>query len=246
VFLPRRRSLPIIIAELLRRHDREADHAAVEKAIQFCRERREEDAFARTIVAMIYARPALAKAAWSADIGPPDARSLRFTPLRIILPELSPAPLLARGGSARIILPLVGTEALVRASAPEWKRGLEQDPAFTSDEQRRAAVELFLDFLVERLGKIDARALFAREGDMRWEGTETYRAIRREAEREFRCKQLRQSTVDVLRARFGRVPRRVRTELAEIDDLPRLRRIFDRSLKVDSIDDLRLTRPARG
>lgn len=242
VFLPRRRALPIIIAELLRRHDREAEQAAVEKAIQFCREWRDADAFARTIVAMIYARPALARAVWPADIGPPAERSLRFTPLRIVLTDLDPEPLLRRGGSARILLPLVGPEATVRANAPSWKAALEADAAFTSDERRAAALELFLDFLTERLGRIDARTLFGEEGAVSWENTATGRAM----QREFRCEQMREDTIKVLRARFGRVPRRIKAELEAIDDPRRLRRIFDRALKVASLDDLRLTRPARG
>lgn len=251
-FLPRRRGLPYVLGEVQRRRDRDVERTALRKAVNFVHEHPAARGRARVVI--VYARRALARRVHGADIGPRDDLTVAFSPRRVVLPDLRPEPLERRGGAARILLPLVGTEREVLERATEWERALRENRSFVSEEERWRAHDLFLRMLMERLRRLVVEKLLPEEAMI--ERTATGRSLIRrgmrkglkkglekglekgirkgrvEGRAEGRAEALRTAILEVLRARFGRVPAALTRKLADVEDVKALQRGLGRAARM--------------
>ena len=187
---------PIWLIEHCRRRDPDQDRNLLKKVVDLCCER---GCWDRVRCAVVFTRAGHARAVAPAVVGDPERPHLRFAPLHVVLPEVSPETLLARGGRLLVALPLVGRAAEVEAGARSWLARLDAEPALATERAR--AREVFGILLSDRLSTMDVRQLLAEEDVMRH--TATGRAMMAEARDEGRLAGERRVLARQLRLRLG-------------------------------------------
>lgn len=204
--------------------------------------------FAPVVAAIVYTAPETRAAALPADIGHPGGDVVRFTPVRVVLPEIAPEALLAAGGAALVALPLVGPEERVRADAHAWFQTVRSQAPTASE--RASATDLFVRLLSWRLGTMDVKQLLTGEEDAMKE-TATGRALLAEGRAEGhakgftegrekgRAEERRRTVLLVLELRLGAVPGWVGPRLEQEHDLERLEALLEGARQVTSEADVR-------
>lgn len=148
VLEPERSDQPRVYVEHQRRKDPDVLCNLLKKVVDHCTEVGWPEQlvsavlFTREEFARDLARPAL----------PFGGKTVPFTPLEVVLPTMDAGAWEQRGGAALAVLPLLGSEEEVKARARPWLERIRQEPGLP-DEQRRLASELFLCFLVDRVGR---------------------------------------------------------------------------------------------
>jgi hypothetical protein len=177
---------------------------------------------------------------------------LSFSPQRIVLTDLDPARVLAKAGKrALLVLPLLGTEAQVQASAQDWLRRLR---AATERRAERARVEdLFARLVAWRLGTIDVlseleevmditetatgRALIAR-GVAKGRAEGVAEGVAKGVARG-RAEECRRAIAVVVGARLGRVPAWLPASLEAVTRLTELERVLRGAANVERAADVK-------
>lgn len=204
VFRSRVKGAPFVYLEVQDRGDADVERSALLKLAIVCeREKRWRSA----VAVIVYATEASRRTARSADIGFEGERTLTFTPRRIVLSRIDPEWLLAQGGPFLGLLPLVG-RGNISARAPAWFARLANDRSL-SPSKRELLKDFFDRFLRRRTrGRLNVEAPVFLE---KMKGVQELVARGRRDERVG-------SVLSVLAARFGRVPRSVRSALVAATD----------------------------
>ena len=151
---------PSYVVELYAYHHDDALRNLLEKLVGYCRQ---TGRWGQVEAALIFTRASFAEGLLPVDVEL--STTLRFAPMCLVLPDVSPEALLEAAGSqawvALVALPLIGSEAQVIEYSRSW---LDQLRAVAPPGQRPEAVELFLRLLAARLsGKLDVRNLLGED-----------------------------------------------------------------------------------
>lgn len=198
---------PRIYLEWQDRRDPQVERRFAIKLAVHCEQ---EGSYGGVVAAIVYTNRRSAQAARSADVTGPAGSVSTFRPLRIVLSQdVDAARLVARGGPALVLLPLVAPAEQVEVAWRRWARDVRSRAA-PDERGRRRALEVFARFLVWRLGRLKAKPEEIREVAMGLEehviGKILMAKGRAEGRAEGRAVTERRVLTRLLTSKFGRVP----------------------------------------
>ena len=220
---------PRVFLELQARHDPDAERRLLEEVVLACVQ---DGWFEPVEVRILYTERRFLETSRRADVCSGGRAFLRFTPTRLVLAEVSPETLLARGGPALIALPLTGSPAEVVRDASAWHERLRVSPELAGP-RRDDAVELVCKLLADRLGTTEVQGLL-REGDRVMEDTATgQRLIERGA-----LRAQRRTVLRALELRLGPVPAELAARVEALATERDLDRLLERAVLAANYDEV--------
>jgi hypothetical protein len=236
VFRGRGPRAPLIYMEVQDRGDLDVERSALIKLAVLCDQLR---CWRAAQAVILFATDASLRRARRADVALRGKRSISFTPLRVVLSQIAPETLLARGGPALGLLPLVGQGREVSARAAEWYVRLLRDRSIP--RRQRARLEDFFDRFLRRrtrgrlhveapvfVEKIKGVKELVAAGEARGEARGRHASIRA-----------------ILEARLGHVPKAFLKALEATTDLERLDAAVQVAAVATSLAEVERTLAAR-